>query len=327
MDRITLCTESVNVYKYRVLVKGCDLSLFDKNPVMLWMHIRGKIIGKWKDVKIEDGKITAEPVFSSNDDGQHYKKLYEDGMINMASIWVMPLKWSDDPKIKLEGQTLPTVTHWKLKEGSLVDIGGDENAMKLVDVNGDEFKLSDFKNPTENFNSKTDMKNLALFFKLSDSASEAAILEQVQKMSDERADLTQKLADKTQEVDKLTTKKEELETKLAEQTKADFTALLNEPTRKLTEPQKATYNKLFDANPEAATEAVKALPTYKKKLSNVPESEEEVDESRKAWTLADYMEKDPKAAEEMKLKDQPRYVKLFKAQYGGKEPTNLPSVE
>lgn len=326
MRRIILCTEGVNVYGYRVLVSGTDLTLFTKNPVMLWMHIRGKIIGKWKDVKIEDGKITAEPVFADTDEGRHYKKLYEDDMINMASIWVQPIEWSEEPKLRLEGQTMPTVTNWLLKEGSLVDIAGDTDAIKLVDGKNNEFKLSDF-NKDSNFNQNTDMKNLALFFKLSESANEQAILEQVQKLSSEHAGLTQKLADKTQEVERLTTKKEELETKLTEQGKSEFKVLIDNPALKLTDKQKANYEKLFEKDPETATAVVKDLPSFKK-LSEVPEGgEHEEDESRKTWTLADYMAKDPEAAEVMKLKDQPRYVKLFKAQYNGKEPKNLPAVE
>ncbi len=321
MRRIILCTEGVNVYGYRVLVGGADLKLFTKNPVMLWMHIRGKIIGKWKDVKIEDGKITAEPVFADTDEGRHYKKLYEDDMINMASIWVQPLEWSEDPKLRLEGQTAPTVTKWVLKEGSLVDIAGDTDAIKLVDSQNNEFKLSDFNK--NNLTKGNDMKKIALFLKLSDSASEDAILEAVQRVHSEHEAVSKKLADKTAEVETLTTQKNELEAKLASQGKKEFETLLNDPARKLTDEQKTTYLTLFESNKEAATAAVKALPTYKK-LSDVPETGEGEDEaeSRKDWKLSDYMQHDPKAVEQMKLNDKPKYIKLFKAQYGS-EPKNV----
>jgi hypothetical protein len=311
MRRIILCTEGVNVYGYRVLVGGADLKLFTKNPVMLWMHIRGKIIGKWKDVKIEDGKITAEPVFADTDEGRHYKKLYEDDMINMASIWVQPLEWSEDPKLRLEGQTAPTVTEWVLKEGSLVDIAGDTDAIKLVDSKNNEFKLSDFNK--NNLPKQNDMKKIALFLKLSDSASEDAILEAVQQVHNERADLAQKLADKTAEVATLASEKKALADSIKERESADFEQLLNAPEKKLTEAQKATYKKLFEKDKELATEAVKALPTFQH-LSDGAAAP--ADDSKKDWSFDDYSRRDPKALESLKLNDKEAYKALFKKQYG-----------
>jgi hypothetical protein len=322
MRRMILCTEGVNAYGYRILVKGADLTLFSKNPVMLWMHIRGKIIGKWKDVKIEDGKITAEPVFAKTKEGQHYKELYEDDMINMASIWVQPLEWSEDAKLRIEGQTQPTVTKWVLKEGSLVDIAADSDAIKLVDDNNQEFKLSDFKAKSVNFKNNFDMPDLFEFLKLAEGASNDTVLEAVKAIAQERDDLSVKLADKTTAFDALKGEKEALEQKLAAEAKTEFEGLLNAPERKLTKEQKETYQKLFEASPEAATAAVKALPTYQHLSANGGGDTGEEDESRKGWTLADYMENDPEAVEKMKLNDKPKYIKLFEAQYG-KKPKNV----
>ncbi len=38
--RIILTGENINRYGFRVLTDGIDLTQYDKNPLMLWMHIR-----------------------------------------------------------------------------------------------------------------------------------------------------------------------------------------------------------------------------------------------------------------------------------------------
>lgn len=314
MRRIILSTDSVNVYGYRLLSDGCDLSLFTVNPVLLYMHERGVIIGKWKDVKIENGQITAEPVFAKTAKGKEAQQLYEEEMLNMASVWAEPIEWSEDTSLMIPGQTGATVTKWILKEASLVDVAGNKDCVKLVNNDGSEFKLSDLKKPLK---TDSEMKKIALFLKLSDSASEDAILEAVQRVHTEHADLTQKLADKTTEATGLATENKSLKEQIKARKLADFDALLNDPAKKLTDAQKATYKKLFEGNEESTIEAVKALPTYQNLSDNG--GQKQADGSRKDWKWEDYTRKDPKALEAMKLNDKEAYKALFTAKFG-KEP-------
>ena len=51
--RIVISDESVNCYGTWISTAGMDISQYEKNPVLLWMHWRGVIIGCIKDVKKE----------------------------------------------------------------------------------------------------------------------------------------------------------------------------------------------------------------------------------------------------------------------------------
>jgi len=315
MKRIILTTDSVNAYGYRVISKGADLSLYDVNPVMLYMHIRGLIIGKMSDIKVEKDKITGMPEFAETDKGKECKYLYENGMLNMASIWVHPIEVSDDPKLKLEGQTLATITKWLLKETSLVDVGGNLDAIKLVDEHNNELKLTDvFKKPElDQTQNKKMNKELLELLKLSAEADESAMMTAVKTVLSERDTALGKITALEGEVTTLKTEKKGLEDKLSADEKAGFQKLLDDPKRKLTDDQKKTFLKLYDADAKSATEAVKALPTYKN-LSD--DNSDEVNEERKAWTFEEYTKKDSKALAAMKLSDPDKYKVLFKKQYG-----------
>ena len=49
--RIVISDESVNCYGTWVKTEGADISQYERNPVLLWMHWRGIIIGCIKDVR------------------------------------------------------------------------------------------------------------------------------------------------------------------------------------------------------------------------------------------------------------------------------------
>ena len=61
--RIRISNESLNCYGTWVKTSGIDLSQFERNPVLLYMHRRGVIIGCIKDIRVEGDEITGEPYF------------------------------------------------------------------------------------------------------------------------------------------------------------------------------------------------------------------------------------------------------------------------
>ena len=74
---IVLSDSNLNRYGFRVLTEGIDLEAFKKNPILLYMHFRDegtpiwgnyKAIGHWKDIRVEDGVLSAEPVFDEVDE-------------------------------------------------------------------------------------------------------------------------------------------------------------------------------------------------------------------------------------------------------------------
>lgn len=141
--RIILSDSSLNRNGYRVLTEGIDYSSFEKNPILLYMHLRDegsplwgnyKAIGHWEDLKVEDGVLTAEPVFDKADElSRTVAAKFEAGTFNAASIGIRILATSSEKEYLLPGQTRETVTRCELMEASIVDIPANRNAVRLYD--------------------------------------------------------------------------------------------------------------------------------------------------------------------------------------------------
>ena len=131
-----LTDETVNCYGYRLLTSGLQLDRFDP-PIGVFMHDREKGVAvKWTDLTVRDGALYGKPVV----DETRFPDLAQqiiDGFYAAASVGhIVALEWSDEPEMKLEGQTGPTVTKWFPRECSIVDIPGNYNAVaqdKLFD--------------------------------------------------------------------------------------------------------------------------------------------------------------------------------------------------
>ena len=184
--RIRLTNERVNSYGFRLLTSGGDLEQYQRNPVFLYMHERGKVIGYLKDLKVENDEVTGEPVFDEATElSRQCKKQFEVGSLRMVSVGVQPIEVSDAKELLLEGQTRPTVTKWKLVEVSLVDIGANDDAIVMQD-NGMVIELGKDGNcllpllSNNPINQTTmDLKKLALQLGLPETADEATVLAKI----------------------------------------------------------------------------------------------------------------------------------------------------
>lgn len=58
-----ISNDSLNSYGTRVLTAGMDVEQYMRNPVLLYMHERGSVIGYVKDIRIENDEVTGELVF------------------------------------------------------------------------------------------------------------------------------------------------------------------------------------------------------------------------------------------------------------------------
>ena len=116
----TFCVhdESVNTYGFRMLTSGANLEEFKKNPVVLYNHNDWETpIGRGENVRVEDGRILVDVVFDEEDEkGRTIAGKVERGFLRMASVgsWP-PEEVSDDPALKLPGQTGPTATRWTMR--------------------------------------------------------------------------------------------------------------------------------------------------------------------------------------------------------------------
>ena len=148
MKEVIISTEAVNSYGTRVLTSGIDLEQYKRNPVLLWMHRRAwdgqsMPIGKIDNLRVEDGKLIGTPVFDQNDEfARKIESKWDSGFLRMASAALEPTEVNPDPSLALEGQTRATVTRSKLVEVSIVDIGGNDEALQLCGADGKLLKLA-----------------------------------------------------------------------------------------------------------------------------------------------------------------------------------------
>ncbi|MDO5608261.1 MAG: HK97 family phage prohead protease [Capnocytophaga sp.] len=176
-------TEDVNEYGYRVLTDGIDYAQYMRNPVVLFMHERGnkgnEVIGRCTKLYKEDGKLIAEIEFDTEDGfAKQIADKVERGFIRMASIYADIKASSAEPENIVQGQLYETVTACKLVEISIVDIGGNDNALRLS-KNGKPFQLKKlvFKNQYN-----MEIKTIALALGMSESTKDADVLIEVQSL-------------------------------------------------------------------------------------------------------------------------------------------------
>ena len=185
--RVRLTDDSLNSHGSRVLTAGCDTAQYERNPVLLYMHERGKVIGFMKDIEVKDGEITGEPVFDcATELSKQCKKQWEVGSLRMVSIGIDVLELSEEPEHLVAGQTAPTITKSKIFETSIVDIGANDNAI-VMRHNGKQITLGrDSENPLPALSNKPqttkqqmELKTIALKLGLPETADETAVLAKV----------------------------------------------------------------------------------------------------------------------------------------------------
>lgn len=141
--RIRISSESLNCYGTWVRTGGVDLEQYQRNPVLLWMHWRGMVVGCIKDLRVEGSDITGEPWFDEvREESRLCKHQWEKGTLRMCSPNFEILETSEEPGWLKPGQTRPTVTRSKLVEVSMVDIGGNDDNTVILSYRGGELKLA-----------------------------------------------------------------------------------------------------------------------------------------------------------------------------------------
>lgn len=139
---VVISTSGLNCYGSRVLTSGIDLTQFQKNPVLLWMHRRSyngrdMPIGRMENLRIDGDRLIGTPVFDENDEfAKQIANKWENGFLRMASAGIEIVETSDAPEYLLQGQTRATITRCKLEEVSIVDIGGNDEALQLYGTDG-----------------------------------------------------------------------------------------------------------------------------------------------------------------------------------------------
>lgn len=143
MPVFILNDESVmNSYGFRIKTAGIDLKRFEANPVMLDGHNPSNlsIIGKWKDIKVEHGKLSADTEFDLEDDNaKTISGKVEREIIKGAS---MGISFSKKDFSYENGELI--LQRCSLHEASIVAIPSNAGALRLT-MDGEELSETDIK--------------------------------------------------------------------------------------------------------------------------------------------------------------------------------------
>ena len=104
MKRVRISNNSLNSYGSRVLTEGMDVQQYCRNPVLLYMHERGNVIGYVKDLKVENDEVTGELMFDEATPlSKQCKKQWEFGSLKMVSVGIDIVEESEDPEVIVPG--------------------------------------------------------------------------------------------------------------------------------------------------------------------------------------------------------------------------------
>lgn len=240
-------TENVNEYYYRVLTSGIDYTQYMRNPVVLFMHEReydknsdnkgSAVIGRCVKLWTRGTELIATIEFDMQDDfAAKIAGKVERGFIRMASMFADVITASSEPELIMPGQIFETVTACELVEISIVDIGGNDDALKLSKKHLEQVKLK--KLNSENNLDMSQLKTIALALHISSDSNEDTIVKEVQYL---------RLAKETAEK-----KASDLETELNEIVAADGTALIEKAVALSLVPEalKETQLAAYKADPK-----------------------------------------------------------------------------
>ena len=199
--KVVINNSNLNSFGFRVLTEGIDFSQFEKNPILLYMHIRadeayrigGKnpVLGNVINIKVEGDNLVGELKFSeSNSFAQEIQALYEEDTLRMVSPGLKPIEWSDDPAVLLPGQTGFTLIKSKLRELSCADIGSNDDALKFYDDNDKVIELKGggtnlfpaLKEDKIDNKKEVSMKNVLGTLNLTEGTEESIAVDEIKKL-------------------------------------------------------------------------------------------------------------------------------------------------
>ena len=298
-NTFVLIDDSLTMHGLRFSMLGGDMERFKKNPVMLWMHQRGKVVGRWENIRMENGQWLADAVLDTEDpDVAELAGKVERGMIRACSMGVIVHEVEE-----LGGAMI--ATKWEAYECSLVDVPSNGSALRLYSPEGDEIEFSDFQSTI--LLTMNDKVNAALLLALAAAvglsgatATEDAVTERVKALKQERDDLAKQLGD---------IQKARVATLVADAVKAG----------KIAATQAPHYETLAGLDFEATQAVLAALPEPQNLLKLTRQGAgtgldaivESADDAEK-WDKLDKMGR----LAELKAADYEAFKRLYKAKHG-----------
>lgn len=269
----------VNSHGFRTDLSGLDTERFKANPVMLYAHDPMSVIGRWENLRVEDGKLLADAVFDTEDElGKKIEGKVERGFLKGCSMGL-------HIKELTEGEGEAVASKSELVEASVCAVPSDAGAVKLYDENRNELTFDQVK---LQFNNQP--KNQTM-----------------DKNNEEKNDqvLTQKESEITS-----------LKAQLAEAKKREVDAFLTAAVQsgKITEQEKEGFAKLSANDFETVQSIINSKPA--KASASLKDLQAQAAAStpsgRENWTYLEWMKKDPNGLKRMKTENPTEFERLQK---------------
>ena len=136
----TVTSDTLDRDSERVLPKSLekDFVYYKENPVVLFHHDHSiPAVAQMVDHKITDTQVVMRDQFAVDIDYPLAKvlwELYSKGYMRMTSIGFIPIEWTEDEDMMLEGQKGMTFTRIEMIEHSLVNVGANRYALSLSEL-------------------------------------------------------------------------------------------------------------------------------------------------------------------------------------------------
>ncbi len=240
--RFVLCDGSaVNSYGFRTSLDGMVLDRFKENPVMLNSHCSDEVIGRWNNIAVEDGRLTADAEFDLDD--EHAKAIagkVERGFLKGCSIGMIVKDMRE-----VDGCLVATVS--ELLEASICAIPADAHAIRLYDEQRRELSMEDVR--------------LRFLTRDGDGAVTQNQINMSEKEKDV-AELTAKVSTLTADIAERDKRIAELEAQVQQAHEREVETFLSAAVTdgRITEKEKEGFKKLAAADFDAVKELVSARP-------------------------------------------------------------------
>lgn len=314
------CSDATqNVYGLKVNTEGIDTTGFEQNPVLLLNHNYDKVMGTWVDLQKVDGKLTATPVFDTEDEeaNKFYGKVERD-MIKGASIGIIPLSVVNKVIVKSE-----------LLEISLTPVPANRNALVLYNNKGQQLSaqsaeayLLSINQPFENTEKENMNPKLIAIVSLMSAQAKLPVQLSATPTDAEVENALNGIANKLTALElsnqQLTAANDASLAKEQAAKELEKTNLLNLAVseKRITEAQRETFSKLFDADADLAKSTLEALKPVN--LTAIPGAVQAAaataqDAEKANWTFDDYAEKAPLELSAMRDNNADKFNGLYNA--------------
>lgn len=330
----------LNSYGFRVMTEGIDISQYEKNPLVLWMHKRptqwenknhGKDeimpIGLASNIRKEDGQLLVDVEFDQNDEfAQKIEAKVEGGFIRMTSAGLDPIATDESEEFLLPGQTHWTLTKSMLEEISIVDIGSNPNALKLAFYNSEKGLITLSKDNVSNYIPKltkttTDNQNLNHNTKTNsmDFIQKVAIMLAMNKDASEES-ITSALKERLELASKannIQLAHDTLKDQVTKMNEDNIIALVNaNQDKKFTADKREKFIKLGkESGYDTLKDMLNLMPDMQKPGNVITLSNNQGGET-KVEKFEDLLMLGKEKVEAFRNEQRPEYIKLFKAHYG-----------